>query len=83
MYHSYRATLNVVQKRFFSSPVLKVSYYGHILSVARLAINYIFNIFSRGQFRPDLAQSMLRLRGFKVVNIKNHALLQRKIIRNY
>ena len=53
------------------------------LSVIIIVINFTFSSSSPeplGQFQPNLAQSILGWRGFKFVQIKGHALLQREII---
>ena len=53
----------------------------------RLSVNFFtFSTSSQeplGQFQPNLAQIILRLRGFKIVNMKGQALFQGEIIRKH
>ena len=60
-----------------SSPELKVQV-SCLLSVIVIVVNFTFSSSSPeplGQFQPNLAQSILRWRGFKFVQIKGPALL--------
>ena len=70
----------------FSSPELKaqVSFYDHLLSVCPYVCKlFTFSSSSQeplGQFKPNLAQSILGRWGFKFIKIKDHALFQGEII---
>lgn len=74
----------------FISPEVKaqVSYSDYIcdLSVDCLSVNFShfqYLLKNHWAIQPNLAESILRLRGFKVVKIKEHFLLQGEIIRSY
>jgi hypothetical protein len=89
--------INYQFSALFSSPELKaqVSFSDRFLSVVRLSVCRLASVVCKlftfltsspeplDQFWPNLAQSILRFRGFKVVKIKDQDLFKGEIIGNY